>query len=289
MTRTPSLRMARISALRLTGALLMLFGALLVGLAGWTLLQDSLLPPPLPSAPRDPALAAAAQSAAAPLLLLPDNDAAAALAPDPATPTSSPATPTPAAAALVAPQATPTPDDDDLPSRRLLAPRPTPTASPQPPAPAAAVSAPTHLRIPSIGVDTQVMPVGWRTVTRNGQTSLEWEVADYAAGWHENSALPGRMGNVVLSGHNNIKGMVFRRLADIAVGDAIAIEAGGQVYSYEVVDRFIVKEKGEPLAVRQSNARWIGPFADARLTLVSCWPFTSNTHRVIVIAMPMPK
>ena len=146
--------------------------------------------------------------------------------------------------------------------------------------------APTHLLIPSIGVDAAVIPIGWQSVTRNGQTTLEWEVADYAAGWHENSARPGDVGNVVLSGHNNIKGMVFRRLSEVNVGDAITLRVGDQKFTYTVVDRFIVKEKGEPLAVRQANARWIGPFADTRLTLVSCWPFTNNTHRVIVIAKP---
>jgi sortase A len=89
---------------------------------------------------------------------------------------------------------------------------------------------------------------------------------------------------VVLSGHNNIRGMVFRRLSEINVGDEITLSVGDQDFTYTVLDRFIVREKGEPLAVRQANARWIGPFADTRLTLVSCWPFTNNTHRVIVIA-----
>jgi sortase A len=37
---------------------------------------------------------------------------------------------------------------------------------------------------------------------------------------------------------------------------------------------------------RLENARWIGPFPDERLTLVTCWPYTNNTHRVIVIAKP---
>jgi LPXTG-site transpeptidase (sortase) family protein len=39
--------------------------------------------------------------------------------------------------------------------------------------------------------------------------------------------------------------------------------------------------------VRQANARWIGPFNDERLTLVTCWPYTNNTHRVIVVAKPV--
>jgi len=272
--------MLKTQSLRLSGALLMALGALLFALAGWTFVQDNLLPPPLPDAPRDPSLAAAAL--AGPELLLPDNsgpgrsDAGAPAA----------AMPSPTAIWTARPAATATPIADDMPRGRRL---PTPTPSPTAKAPAAAAAmsgAPTRLLIPSIGVDTKVIPLGWQAVTRNGQTALEWEVADYAAGWHKNSARPGEVGNIVLSGHNNIKGMVFRRLAEVNIGDTIELKVGDQVFAYTVVDRFIVKEKGEPLAVRQANARWIGPFADTRLTLVSCWPFTNNTHRVIVIAKP---
>jgi sortase A len=53
-----------------------------------------------------------------------------------------------------------------------------------------------------------------------------------------------------------------------------------------VESRFVVRDKGEPEEKRLENARWIGPFPDERLTLVTCWPYTNNTHRVIVIAKP---
>ncbi|MFZ1264900.1 MAG: sortase [Anaerolineae bacterium] len=285
--------MMKTPALRLTGGLLMLVGALLLGLAGWTYVQGSLLPPPLPAGPRDPSLAAAALVAPAleaPALLLPDNRGPVSDAALP--PVALTAVPTPTT--LAAPRATPTATGDDMLRGALITPIATPTQTPRPTAtltqtPRSTATArspgiPTRLRIPSIGVNAAVVPVGWNSVTRNGQTTLEWEVADFAAGWHENSAQPGDVGNVVLSGHNNIRGMVFRRLSEINVGDEITLSVGDQDFTYTVLDRFIVREKGEPLAVRQANARWIGPFADTRLTLVSCWPFTNNTHRVIVIA-----
>lgn len=272
--------MMKTPALRLTGGLLMLVGALLLGLAGWTYVQGSLLPPPLPAGPRDPSLAAAALEA--PALLLPDNRGPVSDAALP--PVALTAVPTPTT--LAAPRATPTAIGDDMLRGALMTPSATATQTPRPTATASSPGIPTRLRIPSIGVNAAVVPIGWNPVTRNGQTTLEWEVADFAAGWHENSAQPGDVGNVVLSGHNNIRGMVFRRLSEINVGDEITLSVGDQVFTYTVLDRFIVKEKGEPLAVRQANARWIGPFADTRLTLVSCWPFTNNTHRVIVIARP---
>jgi sortase A len=112
-------------------------------------------------------------------------------------------------------------------------------------------------------------------------------VADFAAGWHKNSALPGQQGNVVFSGHHNIKGEVFRYLVNLEPGDVITLYVGDQPYQYAVADKFIIKDKGEPEAVRRENAKWIGPFNDQRLTLVTCWPYNNNTHRLIVIGDPV--
>ena len=44
----------------------------------------------------------------------------------------------------------------------------------------------------------------------------------------------------------------------------------------------------EPLDVRQANARWILPTTDERVTLITCWPYESNSHRLVVIALPVP-
>ncbi len=122
---------------------------------------------------------------------------------------------------------------------------------------------------------------------QNGQPVNVWIVADYAAGWHQNSLLPGQGGNIVLSGHHNIKGEVFRYIVDLEPGAIISLYQADQRYDYAVADKFIVKDKGEPEAVRRENAKWIGPFNDERLTLITCWPYTNNTHRVIVIAKPV--
>ena len=145
----------------------------------------------------------------------------------------------------------------------------------------------TRLVAESIGLDTPVVDVGWQTVEQNGKIYNLWTVADYAAGWHQNSSLPGQGGNVVLSGHHNIKGEVFRYLVDLEIGDPLSLTVNDQVIDYVIDDKFIVKDKGEPEEVRIANARWIGPFEDERLTLVTCWPYNNNTHRLIVIARPV--
>ncbi len=187
------------------------------------------------------------------------------------------------------PSRTPSPTASPQPTPLIFSVASTATSTPQfPPPPTAREGAPDRLVIPSLGIDTPVVPVTWTVVREGSQTYSVWQVADYAAGWHVTSALPGQPGNTVISGHHNIKGEVFRYLADIEQGAEIDLYAGNTVYRYYVEQKMIVKEKGEPLEVRQQNARWIGPTDDVRLTLITCWPYTNNTHRVIVVAKPRP-
>jgi sortase A len=164
-----------------------------------------------------------------------------------------------------------------------------PPRVPLPPAPApvpAATHPPTRIVAPAIKLDGPVVPVGWKQVAENGQSTTVWEVAEYAAGWHEGSALPGVEGNVVLSGHHNIKGEIFRYIVDLNPGDTITLYADDRPYTYTVESRFVLRDKGVSEQQRRENAQWIGAFPDERLTLVTCWPYTNNTHRVIVIAKP---
>jgi sortase A len=140
--------------------------------------------------------------------------------------------------------------------------------------------------IPAIDLDSEVVPIGWKQILKRGKLTSVWEVAEYAAGWHENSVLPGAGGNVVLSGHHNTKGEVFRYIVGLEPGDTITLYAGERPYTYTVESRFVVRDKGASAEKRRENARWIGPFPDEQLTLVTCWPYTNNTHRVIVIAKP---
>ena len=41
------------------------------------------------------------------------------------------------------------------------------------------------------------------------------------------------------------------------------------------------------LDTKIENARWIKSTKDERLTLVTCWPVDSNTHRLVVVAVPV--
>jgi sortase A len=168
-----------------------------------------------------------------------------------------------------------------------------PVQSPQPgPAEAApAISAPgdfnpTRVVISSVGIDSSIIPVGWNVIEKDGLQYSIWQVADFAVGWHKTTAALGKSGNTVLTGHHNVNGEVFRDLVNVEVGDTIVAYAGNQKFEYSVELKTIVKEKGEPVEVRRRNAQWIADTDDERVTFVTCWPYTNNTHRVIVVAKP---
>jgi len=199
-------------------------------------------------------------------------------APSPSrTPTASPTrTPAPArtrAAPTLAPSLTATPVPTGTPSH-------TPTAPPP--------AIPDRILIDAIGLNAPVVPVGQSAVRLEGEVYSQWDVPDvFAAGWHQNSAPLGQPGNTVINGHHNIHGQVFRHLVALAPGDVITLEAAGQRYYYLVAQTMTLAEQGQPLDVRRENARWILPTGDERVTLITCWPYSANTHRLVVIAQPV--
>jgi sortase A len=174
------------------------------------------------------------------------------------------------------PQRSAVPASRDGPARELAAPTPVVDLEPR------------RLVVPAIGLDTGVVTVGWeaRAVDGVDQGSV-WQIASHAAGFHLDSAPPGRGGNTVLSGHNNIEGSVFRHLHELEPFDWIYLFAGGRRFAYLVEENFVVAEAQASPEQRVENLRWIGTTPDERLTLVSCYPPWSNTHRTIVLARPI--
>ncbi len=143
---------------------------------------------------------------------------------------------------------------------------------------------PTRLVIPAIKLDAPIETVGWYVVDGVSQ----WDVPDhFAAGWLMTSATLGKTGNTVFTGHHNIDGEVFRNLVKLKPGDQITIYSNNVPFRYEITMRKILPERGQPNDVRRANARWIQSTADERITLITCWPYTSNTHRLIIVAKPI--
>jgi LPXTG-site transpeptidase (sortase) family protein len=157
-----------------------------------------------------------------------------------------------------------------------------PVRKPTPIDPSAGI--PTRLVIPAIQLDAPVEAVSWHVVDGVSQ----WDVPDtFAAGWLMTSAPLGQPGNTAITGHHNIAGEVFRNLVKLQPGDRITLYANDQPFYYEVASRRILPERGQSDEVRRANARWIQPTGDERITLITCWPYTSNTHRLVIVAKPI--
>ncbi|MFQ5459957.1 MAG: sortase [Anaerolineae bacterium] len=146
---------------------------------------------------------------------------------------------------------------------------------------------PDRIVVPAIAVDEEVRPVGWSRLFNGDNVANVWDTANYAVGFHKTSAPPGEAGNTVVSGHNNILGSVFSDLYKLEPGNKVYLYAGDRIRAYKVEQSFIVKEAGASPEERRANARWIEATADERLTMVSCYPPWSNTHRAIVVAKPV--
>ncbi len=213
-----------------------------------------------------------------------------------------PATPTPTHTPTETP-VPPTPTDTPVPP-------PTPTDTPTPPPPSVPpvtgpsldsaraqanldtpimgldrAFAPERLSIPAIDLDAVVEPMGWFSVMSSaGEAISEWQVVDDAVGWHANSALPSAEGNVILSGHNSIGGSVFEGLHLVKAGDIVTIQQDDQAHWYQVTQAVIVPERYADAEQRAHNAAYMDEYGDDRLTLITCWPAFSDTHRVIVVA-----
>jgi LPXTG-site transpeptidase (sortase) family protein len=146
---------------------------------------------------------------------------------------------------------------------------------------------PRHIEIPSIDLDAEIGFASLRDVEIDGKTYQQWVAPADLVGWHYESAVLGEPGNTVLNGHHNVFGEVFKELSLVEKGDQIVIQSDYGDFYYKVASVMILPERFESSEVRLQNARWIQHSEDERLTLISCWPYESNTHRVIVVAFPI--
>lgn len=147
---------------------------------------------------------------------------------------------------------------------------------------------PDRIVVPAIQLDAPVALASLRTIAYLGKNYPQWRVPNsFAAGWAPTSASLGVIGNTVLFGHHNSHGEVFAHLVDLEVDDVIVVYSGERKFTYVVALKMILLERNQPVDTRLQNARWILPSADERLTLLTCWPYASNTHRLIIVAVPI--
>jgi sortase A len=135
-----------------------------------------------------------------------------------------------------------------------VTPMPVPTAGPE---------HAVRIQIPSIGVDAPVVE------------GDDWEALKQGAGHHIGSANPGERGNCIISAHNDIFGEIFRDLPDLDVGAEIFVYTPSQVYRYIVSQTRIIKP---------TEVSVMEPTSSPVLTLISCYPYGVDSHRIVVVA-----
>lgn len=121
----------------------------------------------------------------------------------------------------------------------------------------------TRIVIPAIGVDAMVVE------------GDDWESLKKGGGHHIGSANPGERGNCVISAHDDIYGEIFRDIGNLEMDDEILVYAGPQPFRYRVVAKRII----EPTEVSVMD-----PTVEPVLTLITCYPYRIDTHRMIVVA-----
>lgn len=176
-----------------------------------------------------------------------------------------------------------------------IVPIPTPTALPptatpfQSPLPTPSAGLPARIVAEAIALDAPVVAMGWRVEEVRGHQVSVWRIPDDEAGWHQNSARPGQAGNMVISGHNNSTGgHVFGDLADLEIGDQITIWTDQQeAFTYQISRRDIIRAFGASTEELDYLQQIIQPTSRSRLTLITCWPNWTNTHRLILVAEPL--
>ncbi len=177
-----------------------------------------------------------------------------------------------------------TPTSSPAPTRTL-----TPSVTPSPTrTPIPLKNEVTRIVAPSIGLDSKVVAVGITERYKKGVVERVWEVANFAAGYHRGTALPGQIGNTVIAGHNNVRGGVFANLYKLVEGDDVYVYLNDFAYRYRVSEIVKVLIKGASAEEVEENLRYIMPTDDERLTLVTCWPPWTSTYRLIIICRPVP-
>lgn len=131
------------------------------------------------------------------------------------------------------------------------------------PIPPASPEQAIRIQIPAINVDAPI-------VQGDG-----WEQLKKGVGQHLGSPNPGKIGNLVLSAHNDVYGEIFRYLDQLQPGDEIIVFTQQRQYTYVISGTQVV----EPTQVEV-----MAPTNTPTTTLISCYPYLQDDQRIVVFA-----
>ena len=103
-------------------------------------------------------------------------------------------------------------------------------------------------------------------------------------GHYPGTALPGVVGNMVISGHRTTYGAPFNRLDELHRGDAIVLETRDRWFTYRVTSEEVVDPSAVEVTYAVPGQRDAVP-TKRLLTLTTCNPKYSARQRLIVHAL----
>jgi len=123
---------------------------------------------------------------------------------------------------------------------------------------------PLRVIIPAIGVDHTIVQ------------GVDWNALQQGVGQVLNGAAPSDPdSNVVLAAHNDVYGEIFRHLDQLEPGMQYQIQTQEGFFTYVVRESQVV----EPDAVHVMESQ-----GTPMSTLISCYPYQVNTHRIVIHA-----
>lgn len=155
-------------------------------------------------------------------------------------------------------------------------PAPPPASAPQPALPGDALAI---IRIPRLRMTGPVSDQGARVVVEG----VSRDDLMRGPGHYPRTALPGEVGNLVISGHRTTYGAPFNRVDELQVGDAIVLETRSTWFTYRVTGERIVAPDAIEVTYPVPGRRGARP-TERLLTLTTCNPKYSARQRLIVSA-----
>ena len=103
----------------------------------------------------------------------------------------------------------------------------------------------------------EIKSIGLNAAIVYGEQNLDYVVAKYRS-----SANFGQAGNIILAGHNNMKGSIFKNLYKVKIGDIIEIKTDNNIYKYKLTERVIVNPSDSGLLTQD--------ISEKEITLITC-------------------
>lgn len=125
---------------------------------------------------------------------------------------------------------------------------------------------------PEQGIRIQIPPIHVDAPIVQGDN---WEQLKKGVGQHIGSANPGEKNNMVLTGHDDVFGEIFRDLEKLRPGDQVILYTSQHSYIYIVTGSKIVEK---------NQVEVMAPSQKAIVTLITCYPYMVDNKRIVVTA-----